>query len=104
MIAARRSSRWRSPCRSCCSSRPPSCGTNRAMARIRLFAVFAIAIVAGGTFAYATYRYIQDRPAAGAPVQTRPVVIAAANLDVGAELRREDVRVIDWPAEAVPAG
>ena len=31
------------------------------MARIRLFAVFAIAIVAGGTFAFATYRYIQDR-------------------------------------------
>jgi pilus assembly protein CpaB len=74
------------------------------MARIRLFAVFAIAIVAGGTFAFATYRYIQDRPAAGATMQTRPVVIAAANLDVGAELRREDVRVIDWPAESVPAG
>jgi pilus assembly protein CpaB len=37
-------------------------------------------------------------------MQTRPVVIAAANLDVGAELRREDVRVIDWPAESVPAG
>ena len=49
------------------------------MARIRLFAVFAIAIVAGGTFAFATYRYIQDRPAAGAPIQTKPVVIAAAS-------------------------
>ena len=56
------------------------------MARIRLFAVFAIAIVAGGTFAYATYRYIQDRPAAGAAMQTRPVVVATSNLDVGAVL------------------
>ena len=74
------------------------------MARIRLFAVFAIAIVAGGTFAFATYRYIQDRPAAGPTMQTRPVVVAAANLDLGAELRREDVRVIDWPAGSVPAG
>ena len=74
------------------------------MARIRLFAVFAIAIVAGGTFAFATYRYIQDRPAAVANMQTRPVVVAAANLDLAAELRREDMRVIDWPASSVPAG
>ena len=74
------------------------------MARIRLFAVFAIAIVAGGTFAFATYRYIQDRPAPGVAMQTHPVVIAAANLDIGTELRREDVKVIDWPAESVPAG
>ncbi len=74
------------------------------MARIRLFAVFAIAIVAGGTFAFATYRYIQDRPAAGVAMQTHPVVVAATGLDVGAELRREDLRVIDWPAESVPAG
>jgi len=62
------------------------------MARIRLFAVFAIAIVAGGTFAFATYRYIQDRPAAVAQMQTRPVVVAAANLDLAAELRREDMK------------
>jgi pilus assembly protein CpaB len=74
------------------------------MNRIRLFAVFAIAIIAGGTFAFATYRYVQQRPAAGVAPQTRPVVVAAANLDVGAELRREDLRTIDWPAESVPAG
>ena len=74
------------------------------MARIRLFAVFAIAIVAGGTFAYATYHYVQGRPAARESMQTRPVVVAVSNLDVGAELHREDVRVIDWPAESVPAG
>ena len=74
------------------------------MGRFRLFAVFAIAIVAGGTFAFATYRYVQNRPAGAAPVQTHPVVVAAVNLDVGAELRREDIKVIDWPAESVPAG
>ena len=37
-------------------------------------------------------------------MQTHPVVVAAVNLDVGAELRREDIKVIDWPAESVPAG
>jgi len=74
------------------------------MNRIRLFAVFAIAIIAGGTFAFATYRYIQDRPASGVAPQTKPVVVAAANLDIGATLRREDLHVIDWPAESVPVG
>ena len=74
------------------------------MARIRLFAVFAIAIVAGGTFAFATFSYIQDRPSAGPAMQTKPVVVAAANLELAAELRREDMKVIDWPASSVPAG
>jgi pilus assembly protein CpaB len=74
------------------------------MARIRLFVVLALAVVAGGTFAFATHRYIQQQPAAGESRPVRPVVIAAANLDLGAELRREDLKVIDWPADALPAG
>ena len=36
-------------------------------------------------------------------IPTRPVVVAASDLDIGAELRREDIRIIDWPANAVPA-
>lgn len=74
------------------------------MARMRLFIVLALAIVAGSTFAFGTYRYIQQVPARTVTMQTRPVMVAAANLDVGASLRREDVRAIDWPAEAVPEG
>jgi pilus assembly protein CpaB len=74
--------------------------------RIRVFIVLALAVSVGGVFAFATYRYVQKVPTAkgGATVQTRPVVIAVANLDLGASLRREDVRTIDWPAESVPAG
>ena len=74
--------------------------------RIRVFIVLALAISVGGVFAFATYRYVQKVPTAktGATIQTRPVVIAVANLDLGASLRREDVRTIDWPAESVPAG
>ena len=34
---------------------------------------------------------------------TRPVIVAAVNLDLGAELRPEDVRIVEWPATAVPA-
>ena len=31
------------------------------------------------------------------------MVVAASDLDIGAELRREDIRIIDWPANAAPA-
>ena len=76
------------------------------MTRIRIFIVLALAVTVGGVFAFATYRYVQKLPAptAAAKLQTRPVVIAVANLDLGASLRPEDLRVIDWPAESVPAG
>ena len=74
------------------------------MARIRIFAVLALALVAGGTFAFGTYRYIQNVPTKTVSVPTKPVVVAAADLDLGAELRAEDLRVIQWPAENVPSG
>src|SRR5688500_12126785 len=74
------------------------------MARIRIFVVLLLAVGLGGTFAFATYQYIQNVPTEAAARPTTPVVIAAANLALGTELRREDLRVIAWPAEAVPAG
>jgi pilus assembly protein CpaB len=73
------------------------------MARMRVFMVFVLAITAGGALAFGTYNFIQQRPAQTNVIPTRPVVVAAADLDVGAELRREDIRIIDWPANAVPA-
>jgi len=73
------------------------------MARIRVFMVFVLAITAGGALAFGTYNYLQQAPARTVSIPTRPVVVAAADLDVGAELRREDIRIIDWPANAVPA-
>jgi pilus assembly protein CpaB len=74
------------------------------MARIRVFMVFALAIGAGGALAFGTYNYLQNAPTTRTvSIPTRPVVVAAADLDVGAELRREDIRIIDWPANGVPA-
>ena len=74
------------------------------MARIRVFMVFVLAIGAGGALAFGTYNYLQNAPATRTvSIPTRPVVVAAADLDVGAELRREDIRIIDWPANGVPA-
>jgi pilus assembly protein CpaB len=74
------------------------------MTRIRIFVVLILAIGLGGTFALATYRYIQNRPVKEVSLPTTPVVVAGANLPLGAALRREDLRVIAWPANGVPAG
>src|SRR5215510_6294004 len=74
------------------------------MNRIRIFIVLALAITVGGAFALATYRWQSTPSTSVEKLPTRPVVVAVANLDLGASLRPEDVRTIDWPAESVPAG
>src|ERR1051326_1063725 len=73
------------------------------MAPMRVFIVFVFAVSVGGVFALATYNYVQKTPGRTVTIPTRPVVVAASDLDIGAELRREDLRVIDWPGKAVPA-
>src|SRR5262245_4217842 len=74
------------------------------MARMRVLLVFVLAITAGGVLAFGTYNYTQKTPTRTVSIPTKPVVVAAADLDVGATLTREDLRLIDWPANAVPAG
>ena len=72
------------------------------MARIRAFIVFVLAVTCGGAFAYGTYRYIQQTPAVATSMPTKPVIVAAANLDIGAEVRPEHVKIVEWPASALP--
>ena len=75
------------------------------MARIRVFIVFVLAITVGGTLALATYNYMQRAPATRTvQMPTTKVVVAASDLDVGADITRNDVRLIDWPTSAMPAG
>lgn len=75
------------------------------MARIRIFIVLALAVVAGGTFAYGTYNYVQSiQKREGPGFKTRTVVVAASDLALGAELRAENLKAIDWPADSVPDG
>src|SRR5437660_6751902 len=73
------------------------------MARMRVFMVFVLAVTAGGALAFGTYNYLQHLPAKTVSIPTRPVVVAASDLDIGTELSRGDIRMIDWPANAVPA-
>src|SRR4051794_23894258 len=74
------------------------------MARMRVLLVLLVAIAAGGGLAYGTYKYVQNVPASAASLPTRSVVVAAVDLQVGAALRQEDLKVIAWPAASVPTG
>src|SRR5437773_2790154 len=74
------------------------------MARIRVFIVLVLAVTAGGALALGTYNYMQKAQGRVTSMPTRNVVVSKANLDVGADLTKDDVKTIEWPATAVPAG
>ncbi len=73
------------------------------MNRGRLLLILLIAVTAGGVFACGTYKFVQKTPAPGAAMPTKPVVVAATDLDVGTSITHDDIKVVDWPANAVPA-
>jgi len=72
--------------------------------RNRIFAVIAIAVLAGGGLAYGTYNFMQNQPVKTINTPTQPVVVAAADLSIGAELKREDLQVISFPKGSAPEG
>jgi pilus assembly protein CpaB len=75
------------------------------MARMRVLIVLALALTAGSVLAFATYNYVQPSAAtAASSIPTKPVVVAASDLAIGAELKPGDLKVVDWPASSVPTG
>jgi pilus assembly protein CpaB len=74
------------------------------MARKRVYTVLMLAVTVGAIFAAGTYRYVQAMPERTATAATTPVIVAAADLNLGAALRADDLRTIEWPSGAVPAG
>ncbi len=75
------------------------------MARIRIFVILALALTAGGVLAFGTYNYLQSAPTVKTvAVPTRTVVVAASDLQLGAELRADVGRAIEGPASSVPEG
>ena len=74
------------------------------MARIRVFIVLGLAVTAGSVLAFATYNYVQRTPVKTVTIPTTPVVVAASDLDVGATIGADDLRIIEWPSNAVPTG
>jgi pilus assembly protein CpaB len=74
------------------------------MARMRMTLVLLLALAAGGGLAYGTYNYMQSMQVRTESLPTRPVVVAASDLELGAELRPDDLRVVQWPQSAMPMG
>ena len=72
--------------------------------RNRIFAVLAIAVLAGGGLAYGTYNFMQNQPVKQVTTPTQPVVVAAADLQLGAEIKKEDLQVVQFPAGKTPEG
>src|SRR3954468_13047170 len=72
--------------------------------RNRIFAVLALAILAGGGLAYGTFNPINSQPVKTVTAPTQPVVVAAADLSLGAELKKDDLTVINFPAGQAPEG
>jgi pilus assembly protein CpaB len=72
--------------------------------RNRIFAVLALAVLAGGGLAYGTYNAINAQPVKTVAAPTQPVVVAAADLALGVELKKEDLSIVNFPVGQAPDG
>jgi pilus assembly protein CpaB len=71
---------------------------------MRITLVLLLAIAAGGGLAFGTYRYMQNVPVKTVSLPTKPVVVAASDLEIGAQIKQDHLRVVEWPESALPAG
>ena len=74
--------------------------------RNRIFAVLALAILAGGGLAYGTYNVINNnnQPAKATAMATQGVVVAKVDLALGAELKNDDLTIVNFPKGQAPEG
>jgi pilus assembly protein CpaB len=72
--------------------------------RSRIFAVFALAILAGGGLAYGTYSLVNNPQPQTAQLPTTDVVVAASDLPLGHSLKGDDLRVVKFPQGQAPEG
>jgi pilus assembly protein CpaB len=73
--------------------------------RNRIFAVLALAILAGGGLAYGTYNVINNNQSPKAEAQpTQGVVVARGDLQLGAELKADDLVIVNFPKGQAPEG
>jgi pilus assembly protein CpaB len=73
--------------------------------RSRIFAVLALAVLAGGGLAYGTYNVINNnQPVAAAAMPTQGVVVARGDLALGAELKSDDLSIVNFPKGQAPEG
>jgi pilus assembly protein CpaB len=69
--------------------------------------VLVLALVSGGVAGYAALQVVRRQApvtTAAVPSSSQVVVVAARDLTVGSLLGEEDVRTVEWPGNALPAG
>ena len=76
------------------------------MRQRRLWIILTLALSSGGLAAYLALAYLREQTPRlmAAQPPARKVAVAARALPVGVRLRAEDVRLVDWPQEAVLPG
>lgn len=78
------------------------------MRKNRLLLIFALALASGGLAGFLALRQLGARAVPGvvreSGVNREHLAIAAHDLSIGTVLRGEDIRLIDWPADALPVG
>ncbi|MFQ5891127.1 MAG: Flp pilus assembly protein CpaB [Gemmatimonadota bacterium] len=76
------------------------------MRRRRMWIVLVLALVSGLAAAYLALNYLRQptSPIRAATPSTTEVVVAARDLPLGAVLGPEDVKLVQWPSEALPEG
>ena len=74
--------------------------------RTRSLVLLFLALASGVTAAWLSLSYLrrEAQPLLNPTAGVGKAVVAAKDLPVGATLTEQDVRVIDWPGNAVPAG
>ena len=76
----------------------------------RAYVMLGLALLLAVASVFLARSWIQDRMQPVAAIQDKPqvettqVVVAASKLQFGNKIRREHLRVVDWPAAAVPEG
>jgi pilus assembly protein CpaB len=78
------------------------------MKRRKILFSLTLALFSGLLAGYSALRYLEERPAplvASEPEgEVYSVAVATRDLAVGAIVQEEDVRLVSWPSEAIPAG
>jgi pilus assembly protein CpaB len=76
------------------------------MRKIRPWLLLLLALTSGGLAAYLALRYLRQQatPLMAAEPRRGEVALATRDLPIGHVLTKEDVKVINWPGEAMPEG
>ncbi len=76
------------------------------MRKIRPWLLLLLALTSGGAAAYLALRYLRQQatPLMASEPHRGEVALAMRDLPVGHVLAKEDIKVVNWPGEAMPEG